>query len=350
MARSRRMPQGPRVQAHRSTGQPPDTARSRRMPQGPRVQAHRSTGQPPDTARSRRTPQGPCLEGNDYAAAGLSAQGMRWTQGKGYAAGKDPFPVRETLSSACRPSFMRSFLRVIIPRARDAPICLPPVRPRLPARNFCPCAPDAPICLPPVRPARLPARNFRPCAGRSHLLAVRPARAPPCTQFSPVRRTLPSACRPFGPCAFLHAIFARARRALSPACHPLGRASLHAIFARAPDAPSACRPSGRASLHAIFSRAPDAPSACRPSGPRAFLHAIFARAPDAPICLPSARPARLPARNFRPCAGRISRPPGSSRTETAAPPRAGRSAGRKTRGMAEGLEARLKRLHTLLEN
>ena len=197
-------------------------------------------------------------------------------------------------------------------------------------------------------------------------------------------------CRRVGP-------FARARRALSPACHPPGRASLHAIFARAPDAPSACRPSGRASLHAIFARAPDAPSACRPSspraslraifararrtlpsacrpfgpcaflhaifarapdapsacrpsGPRAFLHAIFARAPDAPICLPSARPARLPARNFRPCAGRISRPPGSSRTGTAAPPRAGRSAGRKTRGMAEGLEARLKRLHTPLEN
>ena len=100
--------------------------------------------------------------------------------------------------------------------------------------------------------------------------------------FARARRTLPSACRPFGPCAFLHAIFARARRALSPACHPPGRASLHAIFARAPDAPSACRP----------------------SGPRAFLHAIFARAPDAPICLPSARPARLPARNFRPCAGR----------------------------------------------
>ena len=165
-------------------------ARSRRMPQGPRVQAHRSTGQPPDTARSRRTPQGPCLEGNDYAAAGLSAQGMRWTQGKGYAAGKDPFPVRETLSSACRPSFMRSFLRVIIPRARDAPICLPSARhARLLARNFRPCAPDAPICLPPVRPARLPARNFRPCAGRSHLLAVRPARAPPCVQFSPVRET-----------------------------------------------------------------------------------------------------------------------------------------------------------------
>ncbi len=211
-------------------------ARSRRMPQGPRVQAHRSTGQPPDTARSRRTPQGPCLEGNDYAAAGLSAQGMRWTQGKGYAAGKDPFPVRETLSSACRPSFMRSFLRVIIPRARDAPICLPSARhARLLARNFRPCAPDAPICLPPVRPARLPARNFCPCAGRS-------------------------------------------------------------------------------------------------------------------ICLPPVRPARLPARNFRPCAGRISRPPGSSRTETAAPPRAGRSAGRKTRGMAEGLEARLKRLHTPLEN
>ena len=178
----------------------------------------------------------PRLRGIDYAAAGLSAQGMRWTQGKGYAAGKDPFPVRETLSSACRPSFMRSFLRVIIPRARDAPICLPsarparllarnfrpcapdapiclpPVRPvRLPARNFCPCAPGAfaylpparprlparnfcpcagrSICLPPVRPARLPARNFRPCAGRSHLLAVRPARAPSCTQFSPVRRT-----------------------------------------------------------------------------------------------------------------------------------------------------------------
>ena len=222
-------------------------ARSRRMPQGPRVQAHRSTGQPPDTARSRRTPQGPCLEGNDYAAAGLSAQGMRWTQGKGYAAGKDPFPVRETLSSACRPSFMRSFLRVIIPRARDAPICLPsarharllarnfrpcapdapiclpPVRPvRLPARNFCPCAPGAfaclpparprlparnfcpcagrSICLPPVQPARLPARNFRPCAGRSHLLAVRPARAPPCTQFSPVRRTLHLlAARPAAP-------------------------------------------------------------------------------------------------------------------------------------------------------
>ena len=187
-------------------------ARSRRMPQGPRVQAHRSTGQPPDTARSRRTPQGPCLEGNDYAAAGLSAQGMRWTQGKGYAAGKDPFPVRETLSSACRPSFMRSFLRVIIPRARDAPICLPsarharllarnfrpcapdapiclpPVRPvRLPARNFCPCAPGAFACLPPARP-RLPARNFCPCAGRSRPLAVRPARAPPCAQFLPVRR------------------------------------------------------------------------------------------------------------------------------------------------------------------
>ena len=164
-------------------------ARSRRMPQGPRVQAHRSTGQPPDTARSRRTPQGPCLEGNDYAAAGLSAQGMRWTQGKGYAAGKDPFPVRETLSSACRPSFMRSFLRVIIPRARDAPICLPSARhARLLARNFRPCAPDAPICLPPVRPVRLPARNFCPCAGRSRPLAVRPARAPPCAQFLPVRR------------------------------------------------------------------------------------------------------------------------------------------------------------------
>ena len=193
--------------------------------------------------------------------------------------------------------------------------------------------------------------------------------------FARARRTLPSACRPPGTRASLHAIFARARRTLPSACRPFGpRAFLHAIFARAPDAPSACRPSspraslraifararralspachplGRASLHAIFARAPDAPSACRPSGPRAFLHAIFARAPDAPICLPSARPARLPARNFRPCAGRISRPPGSSRTETAAPPRAGRSAGRKTRGMAEGLEARLKRLHTLLEN
>ncbi len=152
------------------------------------------------------------------------------------------------------------------PCAPDAPICLPPVRPaRLPARNFCPCAPDAPICLPSARPARLPARNFRPCAGRSHLLAVRPARAPPCTQFSPVRRTH------FAPARF--------------------------------------EPHGNGGA-----------------------------------------PARLPARNFRPCAGRISRPPGSSRTETAAPPRAGRSAGRKTRGMAEGLEARLKRLHTPLEN
>ena len=212
-------------------------ARSRRMPQGPRVQAHRSTGQPPDTARSRRTPQGPCLEGNDYAAAGLSAQGMRWTQGKGYAAGKDPFPVRETLSSACRPSFMRSFLRVIIPRARDAPICLPSARhARLLARNFRPCAPDAPSAC-------------RPSSPRASLRAI----------FARARRTLPSACRPFGPCAFLHAIFARARRALSPACHPPGRASLHAIFARAPDAPSACRPPApRASLHAIFARAPDA--------------------------------------------------------------------------------------------
>ena len=141
--------------------------------------------------------------------------------------------ARRTLPSACRPSFMRSFLRVIIPRAPDAPICLPSARPaRLPARNFCPCAGRS-ICLPPVRP-RLPARNFRPCAGRSHLLAarsarapsctqflpvragrshllaVRPARAPSCTQFSPVRRTLPSACRPPGPRASLHAIFARA--------------------------------------------------------------------------------------------------------------------------------------------
>ena len=169
--------------------------------------------------------------------------------------------------------------------------------------------------------------------------------------FARARRTLPSACRPPGTRASLRAIFARARRTLPSACRPFGpRAFLHAIFARAPDAPSACRPPGRASLHAIFARAPDAPSACRPTGPRAFLHAIFARAPDAPICLPSARPARLPARNFRPCAGRISRPPGSSRTETAAPPRAGRSAGRKTRGMAEGLEARLKRLHTPQQN
>ena len=195
--------------------------------------------------------------------------------------------------------------------------------------------------------------------------------------FARARRTLPSACRPPGTRASLRAIFARARRTLPSACRPFGpRAFLHAIFARAPDAPSACRPSSpRASLRAIFARARRTlPSACRPFGPCAFLHAIFARArrtlpsacrpsfmrsflrviipraPDAPICLPSARPARLPARNFRPCAGRISRPPGSSRTETAAPPRAGRSAGRKTRGMAEGLEARLKRLHTPLEN
>ena len=256
-------------------------ARSRRMPQGPRVQAHRSTGQPPDTARSRRTPQGPCLEGNDYAAAGLSAQGMRWTQGKGYAAGKDPFPVRETLSSACRPSFMRSFLRVIIPRARDAPICLPSARhARLLARNFRPCAPDAPICLPPVRPVRLPARNFCPCAPGAFAC------------LPPARPRLPA--RNFCPCA--------------------GR--------------SICLPPVRPRLPARN----------------------FCPCAGRSICLPPVRPARLPARNFRPCAGRISRPPGSSRTETAAPPRAGRSAGRKTRGMAEGLEARLKRLHTPLEN
>ena len=175
--------------------------------------AHRSTGRRP-TWRATGVRSGmPRLRGIDYAAAGLSAQGMRGRREKDMPQG-----------------------RSLCPRAPDAPIRLPSARhARLLARNFRPCAPDAPICLPPVRPACLPARNFCPCAGRS-------------------------------------------------------------------------------------------------------------------ICLPPVQPARLPARNFRPCAGRISRPPGSSRTETAAPPRAGRSAGRKTRGMAEGLEARLKRLHTPQQN
>ena len=166
--------------------------------------------------------------------------------------------ARRTLPSACRPPGTRASLRAIFARARRTlPSACRPFGPRAFLHAIFARAPDAPSAC-------------RPSSPRASLRAI----------FARARRTLPSACRPFGPCAFLHAIFARARRALSPACHPPGRASLHAIFARAPDAPSACRP----------------------SGPRAFLHAIFARAPDAPICLPSARPARLPARNFCPCA------------------------------------------------
>ena len=139
---------------------------------------------------------------------------------------------------------------------------------------------DAFICLPSVLHALLPTRNYPPCARRSHLFAVRPARAPPCAQFSPVRA------------GRSHLLAARSARA--PSCTQFlpVRAGRFRLLATRPAAPPCTQfLPVRRTLHLLAARPARAPSctqflpvrrtlpsACRPPGPRASLHAIFARA------------------------------------------------------------------------